>query len=104
MEYKLSDRELSELCLFISVRQIREVFPDYAPSQRTIYRRLARHGINTPTEAQSNFKTKLLLAAPVDLDDREANALIEDHIQTMFEELCATIEKSADLYRQRHSL
>ena len=102
MNYKLSDRELSELCLFISVRQIKELFPDYAPSVRTIYRRLAKHGINLPSDAQSNFKTKLLLAAPVELDDNEANALIDKHIQTMFEELCATIENSAELYRLRH--
>ena len=104
MNYKLSDKELSELCLFISVRQIKEVFPDYAPSVRTIYRRLARHGINVPSDAKTNFKTKLLLAAPVELDDREANAQIDEHIQTMFEDVCASIEKRAQLYRERHQV
>ena len=101
MEYKLSDRELSELCLFISVREITRAFPSYTPSPRTIYRRLEKHGIKHPSLARDNFRLRLLKSAPLSLSDTEAKALIEQEIQALFVELCASIERRAEEYRGR---
>ena len=104
MEYKLSDRELSELCLFISVREITRSFPHYAPSPRTIYRRLEQHGIKQPARARDEFRLRLLKSAPLSLTDKEAKTLIDKEIQRLFEELYAAIEKRAEEYRGRFSI
>lgn len=101
MSYTLSDKRLSELVLLISVSDITKIFPKYAPTARTIYRRLEKYGIKRPRNARLEFKRQLLLAAPPNVSDKEAEALIEAKIQTMFEELCVAIEAEAKLYYGR---
>lgn len=101
MTYRLSDKQLSELVLLISVQKITELFPRYTPAERTIYRRLAKHGIIRPLKAQQEFRRELLLAAPPNLTDKDAEILIETKIQAMLEELCASIEAEAKVYQER---
>lgn len=101
MTYRLSDKQLSELVLLVSVQKITEIFPRYSPAARTIYRRLAKHGIIHPLKAHQEFKRELLLAAPPNLTDKDAELLIETKIQALFEELCASIEREARVYQER---
>ena len=101
MTYRLSDKQLSELVLVTSVLKITELFPRYSPAERTIYRRLAKHGINRPLKAQQEFRRNLLLSAPPNLTDKAAEILIDAKIQEMLEELCLSIEKDAEAYQQR---
>lgn len=101
MKYKLTDKRLSELVLLASVPKIVETFPDYTPSLRTIYRRLEKCGITKPRERKRNYKRTLLFSAPSYLTDREAEALIDTKIQTMFEELRLSIEQEAALFNER---
>jgi hypothetical protein len=101
MSYRLSDKQLSELVLLVSVQKITEIFPRYSPAARTIYRRLARHGIIHPLKAQQEFKRQLLLAAPPHLSDKDAQALIDEKLQRHLEGMIASIEKEAKEYEER---
>ena len=101
MTYRLSDKQLSELVLLISVPKIVELFPEYAPTERTIYRRLERHGIIRPLKAQQEYRKNLLLSAPPNLTDRDAEILIDAKIQAMLEEFRVSVEKDAEAYQQR---
>lgn len=101
MKFKLSDKRLSELCLLISIPKIIELFPDYTPAERTIYRRLERYGIKQPRAVRKNYRQKLLLQAPAHLTDWQAKVLVDQKIRELTEEICSSIEKEADLFESR---
>lgn len=99
--FRLSDRQLSELVCFLSVPEIQQIFPEYSPTVRTIYRRLSAYGITKPGKVRSDFRKELLLAAPPNVSDRDAELLIDLKIQEMLEEAMARIESEASAYKQR---
>ena len=99
--YKLTDKQLSELVLLLSVPQIAEMFPRYTPTERTIYRRLNRNGISRPDKARSAYRTSLLLDAPPNLTDREALVLINKNIQDRVEDFRVLVEIDAEDSRAR---
>lgn len=101
MTYTLSDQQLSELVLLTSVADIVKTFPEYAPTGRTIYRRLEKYGIKKPREARNEFKRQLLLAAPPNVSDADAQALIDLKVQAMLEELRASIFSEAREHEER---
>ena len=101
MTYRLSDKQLSELVCIISIPKIIETFPDYSPSTRTIYRRLALHGIKDFKKVRTDFSRQLLLAAPPHLSDKDAQALIDEKLQRHLEGMIASIEKEAKEYEER---
>ena len=101
MTYKLSDRQLSELICIIPVQRIPELFPHYAPSLRTIYRRLAKHGIKDFSRIRKEFKTQLLLSAPPEISDSDAIALINARLHKHLEDLMTTIKNEAENYNAR---
>nr|BDD47648.1 hypothetical protein 6 [Paracoccaceae bacterium] len=103
MTYRLSDRQLSELVLLVSVSNIVDLFPNYSPAKRTIYRRLERWGISKPEQARKEFRRQLLLAAPPHLTDDDAEVLIEAKIQAMLEDLRTSIESEAQIHKERFS-
>ena len=101
MTYRLSDKQLSELVCLIPVPKIIETFPRFSPSLRTIYRRLGSHGIKRPAKVRSDFRRELLLSAPPNVSDKDAELLIDLKLQEMLEELCASIEAEAKEYEER---
>ena len=101
--YKLTDKQLSELVLLLSVPQIAEMFPRYTPTERTIYRRLNRNGISRPDKARRAYRTSLLLDAPPNLTDREALVLINKNIQDRVEDFRVLVEIDAEDSRTRFS-
>ena len=100
-EYKLTDKQISELILLMSVNELRENFSRYAPAVRTIYRRLEEYGIHKPAEVRRDFRRDLLLAAPPFITDEEAEELVDLKIQEMIREVSDNIEDEAEAFRQR---
>ena len=84
-----------------SIKEIRDRFPDYSPSERTIYRRLSAIGITKPVEHRREFNKSVLQQIPYGVTDSEAKDCIDRVIQEAFEDLCTSIEKDAEEYKER---
>ena len=100
-KYSISDATLAKLCLLISVPDIKDRFPEYTPSVRTMYRRLEALGITKPYNAYKDFRKSIIGYLPYVLPYQEALQETELVIQEILEETATSIEKEAIAFNER---
>ena len=100
-KFEATSRQIAELALYISVPEMLWLIPEYLPSQRTIYRRLAMHGIVKPDQSRRDFETSLIQCASVDMTDAEVKVAVEEEIQERLNCLVSQIEQEANAYQSR---
>ena len=101
LKFELTTKQIAELCLYLSVPEMKQVIPEYLPSQRTIYRRLERFGILKPDVAKKKFEKDLIKAAPFNLTDKEAREAVEREIERRLVNLIEQIKRDAKAHEER---
>ena len=101
LKFELTTKQIAELCLYLSVPEMKQAIPEYLPSQRTIYRRLERFGILKPDAAKKKFEKDLIQAAPFNLTDKEAREAVEIEIERRLVNLIEQIKRDAKAHEER---
>ena len=101
MRYQLSDKQLLELVCHASIPKIVQTFPDFVPSERTIYRRLEKYGIRSPSQMRDELLHEIVLHAPPEISDERADSLARQEIRYKFEELRTAIFQEAKEFEER---
>ena len=100
-KFEATTRQIAELALYISVPEMLWLLPEYLPSQRTIYRRLAMHGIVKPDQSRRDFETSLIQCASADMTDAEVKIAVDEEIQERLNSLVFQIEQEANAHQSR---